>query len=258
MTRPFAPAPRAALALALAACRAGDAVVEIEGGDPHAFTRDERRAIEEVAARAVPDVRRLLPALPSPIVVRVESGTKVIPETGETATAEQPDVVHWRVDASRPEGVAAIARAQLRPSLFHELHHLVRGAARADRSLRDHVIREGLADAFERDQGGGAPPPWAQYPPEVDQWAAELLALPDDTPRAVWLFEHPDGRRWIGHKVGTYLVDRATKASGKTSAELARTPTDEIIALARGAPPVPSARPSAGPANGAPPSPGPK
>ncbi len=35
--------------------------VVYEENDPHAFSREERRAIEEVAAQTIPDVRRLLP-----------------------------------------------------------------------------------------------------------------------------------------------------------------------------------------------------
>jgi len=216
--------------LALLACRPKEVTVEYEPGDPHVFSREERRAIEEVAERTLPDVRRLLPQLPPSILLRVSTSKAVIPETGENGSSSQPNVVHWQVDAGRSEGVAAIARTQLRATLFHELHHLVRAAVVVDRRLRDHVIREGLATAFERDFGG-ASPPWGQYPAEVSLWTKEILALPDDTPRAPWLFEHPDGRRWIGLRVGTYLVDRATKASGKTSADLARIPTDELVTM---------------------------
>jgi hypothetical protein len=216
--------------LALVACRPGEVTVVYEENDPHAFSREERRAIEEEAARTIPDVRRLLPALPPSIVLRVSTGKSVIPETGENGSSSQPNVVHWQVDASRSEGVANIACAQLRATLFHELHHLVRAAVFVDRKLRDHVIREGLATAFERDFGG-ASPPWGSYPAEVSRWTTEILALPDDAPRSTWLFDHPDGRRWIGLRVGTYLVDRAMKASGKTSADLVQVPTDEVVTM---------------------------
>jgi hypothetical protein len=198
--------------------------------DPHAFSRQERRAIEDVAEKAVPDVRHLLPDLPRPIVLRVSTSHDVIPETGENGSNYQPNVVDWRVDASRTEGIAAIARRELRATLFHELHHLVRCAAVNGMRLRDHVMREGLGTAFERDYGGTSPP-WGQYPNEVSRWAAELLAQPDDAPRDKWLFHHPDGRRWIGYRVGTYLADCAMKASGRTSADLVRVPTDALLAM---------------------------
>jgi hypothetical protein len=221
-----------AFAFALLACRSSEVTVEYEPQDEHVFSREERRAIEEVAERTVPDVRRLSPGLPPTIVLRVSSSKSVIPETGENASNYQPNFVDWQVDSSRSEGVAAIARAQLRPSLFHELHHLVRATVVGGRRLKDHVIREGLGTAFERDFGG-ASPPWGQYPPEVSLWAKEVLAQPDDAPVAQWLFHHPDGRRWIGLRAGTYLVDCAMKDTGRTSADLVRVPTDALLAMCR-------------------------
>jgi uncharacterized protein YjaZ len=165
----------------------------------------------------------------------VHSGRKVIPETGETSSNSEPNVVNWTVDASRKEGVAGVARSQLRGTLFHEIDHLVRFAALGPEDpqegvVRD-VVREGLATAFERDFGG-VRPPWGEYPPEVEAWTREVLALRRDAPREDWLFQHPDGRRWVGFRVGTFLVDRAMRASGQTSANLVRVPTATIIEMA--------------------------
>src|SRR5262245_44913115 len=47
--------------------------VEYDLGDSHEFSSDERAAIAEVARRAVPDVRRVLPQAPPSIVLRVTS-----------------------------------------------------------------------------------------------------------------------------------------------------------------------------------------
>lgn len=211
--------------------------IEYEANDPHVFSRDERAAIGDVAARAVADVQHVLPGTLQSIVLRVGSAPSraVMHETGEIGENAQPNVVVWRVDAGRPNGVVGVVRAQLRACLFHEIDHLVRGASVFDRDIRGHVVREGLATAFERDFSGSPPPAWSQYDAgEVDAWTREVLALPDDAPRDVWLFQHPDGRRWIGLRVGTYLVDRATHATGKTSAELVAVPTATILDMALG------------------------
>ena len=92
----------------------------------------------------------------------------------------------------------AIAETHLRPTLFHELHHMARGPLGLD-SLIDFVITEGLATAFERDFAGAAYP-WSEYPDDASDWAAELLALPSSARREDWMFRHPDGRRWIGYR----------------------------------------------------------
>jgi hypothetical protein len=88
-----------------------------------------------------------------------------------------------------------------------------------------------MATAFERDLARTRPP-WGAYPDDVAGWLGELLALPPGAPRRPWMFRHPDGRRWIGFKVGTYLVDRAARASGRTPATMVGLSTDEVLRLA--------------------------
>lgn len=148
---------RAWLAVALISCRAPDTRVEYDD----TFSTDERRAIDDVAAHTAIEVRRVLPGLPRSIALHVRSGKNVIPETGESATAMPPAAVMWTVDRER--GVLATVNAQLRPTLFHEFHHLVRDALIERKSLMDAVVSEGLATAFERDFAG-VDVPWAHYP----------------------------------------------------------------------------------------------
>ena len=185
--------------------------------------------IQETADSAVREVRTLLPALPKSLTLEVQPGKDVIPETGETATAVLPASVYWTVDPDRD--LLAIVRKELRPTLFHELHHLARDAQVRSETLMDRVVTEGLATAFERDFGK-VHPPWGIAPPEVMEWTPELMDQPGNAPRQAWLSRHPDGRRWIGIRAGTFLVDRAMKASGRSAAELVTTPTDEILAFA--------------------------
>jgi hypothetical protein len=192
----------------------------------HAFTAIERRTIARIAATAATDARAVLPSLPSQITLRVESGTGVIPEIGATATNMPPAWVSWTVDPDHPLGVTGVAEKHLKAALFHEFHHLVRGVPA---SLMDHVVSEGLATAFERDFAG-ATPPWGEYSPDQgSQWLRELLEQPPTAERNQWIFRHPDGRRWIGMRAGTYAVDLAMKKLGRTSADLVTTPTNAIL-----------------------------
>jgi uncharacterized protein YjaZ len=139
--------------------------------------------------------------------------------------------VYWTVDPSHDGGVVGVVNAQLRATLFHEWYHLVREARSATESLADHAVNEGLATAFERDLGG-APTPWGAYPADVESWTKEFLLLPAGAPFCQWMHQHPDGRRWIGFKVGTYLADRAVRASGLSLSQLAAVPTATIISWA--------------------------
>ena len=164
------------------------------------------------------------------LVLEVSVGTGVIDITGATAGVGTK-TVYWTVDPTRDGGVVAAAKAHLRPTLFHEFHHIVRGPVGA--SLMDRVIYEGLASAFERDFAG-APYPWTAYPEDVSEWVTELMALPSTAEHQHWMMRHPDGRRWIGDKAGAYLVDQAVKASGQSVADLAVMPTEAILQLALG------------------------
>ena len=214
-----------------AAC-AGNGPVDVEYREvEHAFSRAERRTIERIAEDTVAEVRELLPAVPDRLVLRVDADDNVSEVTLATAAAVVPDRLYWTVDPERGDGVAATAEIHLRPMLFHELHHLVRDARVERISLMDEVVSEGMAAAFERDYAG-ARYPFSDYPAGVAAWATELLALAPSVDRERWLFRHPDGRRWIGFRAGTFLVDRAMNASGLSSADLVTTATAEVVKLA--------------------------
>jgi uncharacterized protein YjaZ len=217
----------------LATCSSCEArLVEVQfENEGRTFSPAERRAIQDTADAVARDARPLLPTLPTRLTLVVQPGKDVIAETGESATTTLPATVYWIVDPDRD--VLSTIRQELRPTLFHEMHHLVRDARVPRATIMDSVISEGLATAFERDLGN-VNPPWGIAPPEnvAMEWTRELLRQPDHASRKEWLFQHPDGRRWIGMRVGTFLVDRAMRASGRHAAELASVPTEEILGLA--------------------------
>ena len=82
----------------------------------------------------------------------------------------------------------------------------------------NRVISEGLATAFQRDFSGWRPP-WGDYEEDVLAWVGELLKLPESERWDQWMYQHPDGRRWIGYRAGTYIADRAISESGRSAAE---------------------------------------
>ena len=97
----------------------------------------------------------------------------------------------------------------------------------------DTVVSEGMATAFERDFAG-TKPPWGEYPEDVESWVEELLGLTMSAYGSYtkWMLQHPDGRRWIGYRAGTYIVDQAMSASGRSAADLVLVPTGEVLRLA--------------------------
>jgi predicted Zn-dependent protease DUF2268 len=215
-----------------AACGTHEPTVEFYFADGYRFSQTERRAIEDIAESTAIETRRALPSLPRGLVVRVYAGKDVIPETGETASTVSPATVIWVVNPAHKGGVLPVVHTWLRATLLHEFHHLVRSQTITSTSLMDEVITEGMATVFERDVAGVSPP-WGMYPEDVADWVNELIALPPGAGSSYWVrARHPDGRRWIGMRAGTYLVDRAIKASGKSAADLVAVSTEEVVDIA--------------------------
>jgi uncharacterized protein YjaZ len=208
--------------------------MDVLDSDARTFSVVERRAVQSRTEQTLRELRPLLPGLPPHIVLALSTARNpgdVIPETGEGGYVALPNRVNWIVAPDRD--VQLLTETQLRATLFHELHHMVRDAAVSRDTLMDAVVTEGMATAFERDFAG-VTVPWGTYDEaQAAAWLTELMALPESTPHAPWLYRHPDGRRWIGLKTGTYIVDRAVRASGRTAAQLVTVPTLEIVALAR-------------------------
>jgi hypothetical protein len=203
------------------------------------WSDEERELIREIAEQADRDIRARLSEL-ADVTVHVKAAQHpfdVIPDTGDGGGSTAPGHVNWAVDADRPGGVAAVTMARLRPTLFHEFHHQVRGWVMSDSTallsdtFMNAPVSEGLATAFERDESGVAPP-WSEYPENVADWLQELLTEFTEATYAQWMFFHPDGRRLIGYKAGTYLADRAMSASGRSAADLVRVPAREIMGMA--------------------------
>ncbi len=117
-------------------------------------------------------------------------------------------------------------------TVFHEINH----AARLQlgiwhETFLDNCIMEGLATVFERDYAH-TKPAWADYPLEVTDWLAEIERNQQALDYRQYMYSHPDGRKYIGYKVGTYIVDRAVQKSGESVVGLTQLECRDILALA--------------------------
>jgi hypothetical protein len=192
-------------------------------------------AVGRIVDSTEPRIREVLPGLAQFLTLQVRATQRVIPETGTGGSSLSAGVITWSFDPGRPEGGAALAERWLASTLFHESHHQVRGwpivGGGGPHSFVHAVVCEGLATAFERDQTG-LTPLRGMYPPEAPEWVKEIQELSTPYNFRHWMFSHPDGRRWIGYRAGTYIADQATRASGRTAADLVTVPTSEILEMA--------------------------
>lgn len=207
-------------------------MIEIQSSYLHG---EDLRCAERIGASMEPELRQLLPTLADPVRVQIGTEGRVIPQLGFGARSVTVDSIQVTLDPDHRDGNVGLLQTHLRPVLFHECHHLVRGwvmhGGMRPLQLIEAVICEGLGSAFERDAAGHSNP-WCSYPETVRSWVDELLKLPINAPYVQWMFAHPDGRQWVGYRAGVFIADRAMAASERSAAELAQTPYEEILRLA--------------------------
>lgn len=146
-------------------------------------------------------------------------------------------VIGWTVNPNHFLTLDTIIARYYKSTLFHDFNHLVRGwtaqSSRQSLNFMDAVLAEGLATTFEMTQTGQKPM-WAEIPADIDGWVSELLHLDASayTEYRKWMFEHPNGRLWIGYKVGTYIIKKVTEKSNLDVLELTTLPTADLLKLA--------------------------
>ena len=205
-----------------------------EPNEQKVYTDEIIELIESIANKTEQEARHYLPMLDGDIYLEVVVDENVIPSTGELGIAMDTNRIRWIVSPN-VKSVKTVINNHLRSTLLHEMHHLARGWTRmsVDYPIRiiDAAVAEGLASVFQRDFGNNTIP-WGKPHENIDDWVKEILALKNAKDYEQWMFQHNDGRRFIGYRVGTYLVDQAVKNSGKSAAELVLTPTDTILEYA--------------------------
>ncbi len=200
-----------------------------ERAEANGVSRDEIRDCITDAAEEVAEILQLPEHLN--ITVRPHEGMNIIPETGEGGYTVDTELVSLSFDPGVPYGKETLMKS-LRETVFHELNHVHRWMeSKYDSHMLNSVVFEGLATTFADDYAG-AESLWGKYDGEpVEEWLKEL-GTKTNAEYSAYFYRHPDGRRWMGYKVGSWLVREAMKDSGKTVVELTRMQWRELIELA--------------------------
>ena len=197
---------------------------------PPQVTADE---ILETIKKAAKEASKLLKISPKLTIIVKPNLPHIIDATGTGASTYDAELLDITFDPKRASEKNFLS--DIYASVYHELNHAARfndEKLKHDKSI-DWIIAEGVATAFERDYVKYRPL-WGRYDDkEVGKWAKELNDLKENFRWDHYMFKHPDGRLWIGYKVGTYIVDRAMANSGKSIIELTQTPSSEILKLSK-------------------------
>lgn len=194
----------------------------------HGLMRDDvRRAVRAgalAAARKLPPVSRYLTIMVSP-----DEPENVIADTGVGAITFTEEYISIVFDYRVPFGVKS-ALTHLRSTAGHELVHAASylNAEAYKTAPLQAVVYEGLATVFEKRHGGM--PLWGEYEDDatMQAWLLEIREQPEDHKNYEYLFEHPDGRRWIIYKTGGWMVEKLI-AAGADLNELIATPYEEVL-----------------------------
>lgn len=196
-----------------------------EASDDLAFTEAQQARIDALLDETHARVATIFPQLAGQVRVTVMPVHRPALDAlgGVTGRADWPDELVIEISQTYPDGVDGAVEAGLATTFTHELHHTVRGwtmnGNHFGHGIQIAVINEGLATVFAEEVTGEVQPSDLP-PPEIAQWAQEVLALPIDASYGDWMFVHPDGREAIGYRTGRWVVRRAMERSGLDIVEM--------------------------------------
>lgn len=206
---------------------------------------EAQTAASRIIDDAYSEVRTLLPNLPKTIRIYFDNWY-LLPETGAGGFAYSADTLTMSFDPSFTNKQQQ--SHDLRATVFHESYHLAQGHTFIQptaeyRHTLDSAVYEGMASVFEREYAAPSILP-GTYTGETDQqlqeWADSLANIsmadytnPDTELWIKWaLYDKESQQRWRIYKVGTWIVDKAVRQSGKDILSLYTATAAEILELA--------------------------
>lgn len=202
------------------------------------FTAMHKKRIERKTLKVIARVKESFPTLSDEITFNFKMIDRDLTFVGGVSgRADRASSLEIIFSDSYPGGVDKAIEDSLEVTLFHEIHHIVRGWLVLENKFGHGIdiatINEGLADAYSELEAGH---PHATYSdsPDFDAWTKEILALPVAAhgQYGEWMFQHPDGRQAIGYRTGAWIVKKAMSASGKDIVELTQMSVNDIYDLA--------------------------
>lgn len=209
------------------------------------------KVVFTASADSAPAIKALQPKIKRTIITAHKDATKLLsnvepdvtyivqeaawmapPEVGVGGSTYTSKLILLSFDNDSPHNDQKLLKL-LREAVFHEVNHAARYQVPFwHNTVLDAAIMEGLATVFERDKADSTPP-WGKYKvAEVRKWLKEIRSLKGHDRWHDYFYKNPDGRRWIGYKTGTWIVDQAMHTSGKTIEELTMMDAKDILKLA--------------------------
>lgn len=198
--------------------------------------KDFTEKYENTIVKTYKKAKKLISFIPEEVTFVCQTNNwECIKETGDGGFTRSSRLLLLSMDPSMPYDEKVFLK-NVESTVLHELNH----SARYEQGIMhgkflDNCIMEGLATVFEREYSERGKPLWADYDSSViKSWFKEIVSV---TKKSFswrdYMYRHPDGRRWMGYKVGTWIVDEAIINSGKNIEELTLCTNEEILDLAK-------------------------
>lgn len=195
--------------------------------------------VEDVVRAAFSKASSLLPTLSKHLNIVIRPNRDdCIKETGDNGYAYDSELVIIEFSPTLPYGKEDLIQ-NVENTVLHECNHAARynwlySQGIFEPSIIDAGIHEGLATVFAGEYANGISP-WGKY--EDDQtmlrWLEELRqADTNGDSWKDWAFDREDGRKWVGYKTGTWIVEKAIQKSGKSVIDLTSILSKDVLELA--------------------------
>jgi len=182
------------------------------------ISKEEKSLLNKTIKKHALVVGKLL-GIPYLTITVYPDPLKVIPETGDGGYTITDEWICIYVDPKNKKfSFKDIAEKNLPGAIFHEMNHVARfrSVGYGD-TLLEAIVSEGIASVFEKEQWKTIVPPWTKFDEKEIANLLKIIRKRDKKKdkgyiHAEWFFGR-GGKlpRWMGYKVGTYIVELVRK-----------------------------------------------
>lgn len=169
--------------------------------------------------------------------VTVHLNQNVIPETGEVGYAAGKDWIQITIDpAKNPKELHKIINDIIPATIYHEVNHIAREKYVGEsKNLLEAIVAEGLADVFAEECWPKFKAPWSVYQQKNVRPFLKSLKSDKNSKKYShndWFFGTGKKPRWLGYKLGSYIVQSSKeKNHDLTALKMTKITAKNIVRL---------------------------
>ncbi|MDD5145446.1 MAG: class IV adenylate cyclase [Candidatus Pacebacteria bacterium] len=160
-----------------------------------------------------------------------------MPETGEGGYTPSGDWIQIYIDPKNKKcGLKNIIEKYLPANIYHEMNHIARWRSIGyGNTLLETIVSEGIASVFEKEQWKAFVAPWAKFNEKEISDFLKIIRKRDEGKggsynHAEWFYGKGILPKWIGYKLGVYIVESfRNNFPGTSWQELTEMKANEII-----------------------------